>query len=359
MRIAHLLSSFEIGGQERVALDLAAAQARRGHDVTAISIAPLPHGSLAARFEEAGVRVLAAPKRAGFDGALALRLARMLREHRIDVVHPHNPPPLAYGAAAGRLAGARVVHTKHGKNPERGRRLWLRRATGHLTHAYVAVSKATADVARENHECDPSRLHVILNGVDLAAYGVDARARREVRAELGIPENAIVVGTVGRVSVEKDHAHLVRAMAPLLGPDIRLVIVGDGAEMSRLRDESASLGDRIVLTGMRSDIPRLLASFDVFALSSKSEGLPVAMLEAMASGLAIVSTDVGGVSEVLEGGKAGRLVSAGDESALRAALDGLVHDTDGRRELAGRARRRAEHYALDRAVDAYLALYES
>src|SRR5690606_8358656 len=101
MRIAHVLSSFAMGGQERVALDLAAAQARRGHHVSAVSIAPLPHGALAVRFEEAGVRVLSAPKARGFDGTLALRLARLFRHERVDVVHTHNPQPLAYGAPAG------------------------------------------------------------------------------------------------------------------------------------------------------------------------------------------------------------------------------------------------------------------
>lgn len=359
MRIAHVLSSFAIGGQERVALDLAAGQVRRGHDVLAVSIAPLPHGALAARFEEEGVRVVSAPKANGFDGTLAFRLARVLRHERVDVVHTHNPQPLAYGAAAGRLARARIVHTKHGRNPERGRRLWLRRATGHLVHAYVAVSEATAAVARKNRECAPSRLHVIENGVDLRAFDVGPEGRRVVRAELGIPEGAIVVGTVGRVSAEKDHPLLVRAMAPLLGAGVRLVIVGDGADMGRLRAEAAPFGDRVVLTGMRGDIPRVLSSFDVFALSSKSEGLPIALLEAMASGLAVASTDVGGIATVLDGGKAGRIVAPGDERALGAALEELVRRPDERRAFAAAARRRAAHYALDRTIDAYFALYQA
>lgn len=357
MRIAHVLSSFGMGGQERVALDLAAAQVRRGHDVAAISIAPLPHGELASRFEKAGVRVLGAPKGQGFDAALVGRLARLLRREQIEIVHTHNPQPLAYGAPAGRLARARVVHTKHGRNPERGRRLWLRRATGHLAHAYVAVSEATAVVARENRECVPSRLHVIPNGVDLAAFAPDPAARRALRAELGIAEDAIVIGTVGRVSVEKDHALLVRAVGPLLGERVRLVIVGDGAEMARVRGEASAFGDLVTLTGMREDIPRLLASFDVFALSSKSEGLPLALLEAMASTLAIVSTDVGGVGEVVERGTAARLVPASDEAALRAAVREVIASPETMRALATRARARAEHYATDRVVDAYLALY--
>lgn len=359
MRIAHVLSSFGMGGQERVALDLAAAQVKRGHDVAAVSIAPLPHGELAARFEAEGIRVLAAPKGEGFDAGLVGRLAKVLRDARIDVVHTHNPQPLAYGAPAGRLVRATVVHTKHGRNPERGRRLWLRRATGHLAHAYVAVSEATADVARANRECVPSRLHVIPNGVDLPAYAPSSEARLAVRAELGIPPEAIVVGTVGRVSVEKDHALLVRAMGPLLGAATRLVVVGDGAEMTTVRRVAEPFAPFVALPGMRHDVPRWLSAFDVFALSSRSEGLPLALLEAMAAGLPIVSTDVGGVAEVTLRGEAARLVPPNDEEALRGAIASLLADGEGRKDLAARGRRRAEDFATDRVVDAYLALYRT
>lgn len=357
LRIVHVLSSLKMGGQERVALDLAAAQVKRGHRVAALSIAPLPHGELAPRFEAAGARVLSAPKGEGFDAGLVARLARLFARERFDVVHTHNPQPLAYAAPAGRLARATVVHTKHGKNPATGRKLWLRRATGHLAHAYVAVSEATAEVARANHECSPRRLHVIPNGVDLEAFKPDPQGRRAARAELGIPEDAWVVGTVGRVSAEKDHPLLVRAAGPLLGPKARLVIVGDGDEMPAAREAARPFSPWVTLTGMRHDVPRLLASFDVFALSSRSEGLPLALLEGMASGLAVVSTDVGGVGEVVDRGAAARLVAAGDEAALRSALAGLLASPDLTRDLAARARARAAHYAADRVVDAYLALY--
>jgi glycosyltransferase involved in cell wall biosynthesis len=229
-----------------------------------------------------------------------------------------------------------------------------------MAHAYVAVSEATAEVARKNHECAASRLHVIPNGVDLDAFAPDASARRAVRAELGLPEDARVVGTVGRVSAEKDHALLVRAMGPLLGPGVRLVIVGDGAEMPALREAAKPFAAWVSLTGMRDDIPRVLASFDVFALSSRSEGLPLALLEAMACGLAIVSTDVGGVGEVVEHGAAARLVPPRNEAALRQALEALLTSPDASTEmrvLGARARARAERYAADRVVDAYLDLY--
>jgi glycosyltransferase involved in cell wall biosynthesis len=359
LRIAHILSSFDMGGQERVALDLAAAQVRRGNTVAAVSLAPLPHGPLAAELRAHGVAVHGAPKDPSFDAPLVLRLADLLRNEGIDIVHTHNPQALAYGAPAGRLARKAVVHTKHGVNPDRGRRLWLRRIGGHLAHAYVAVSPATAEVARRNRECPPKRLRVIPNGVDLSVYRPDAAARRALRDELGIPAEAWLFGTVGRVSVEKDHALLVRAAGPLLGPNVRLVIVGDGSEMARVRDEAQRYAPWIVLTGMRRDIPRVLASLDAFVLSSRSEGLPLALLEAMASGLAVVATNVGGVADVVENGRAALLVPPGDEAALRGSLQRLLADRASARELAERARARARQYDATHVVDTYMDLYEN
>lgn len=346
-----------MGGQERVALDLGAAQVKRGHAVAAVSLAPLPHGVLAEEFAARGISIHSAPKGAGFDLGLIVRLARLLREQRIDVVHTHNPQPLAYGASAARLARAAIVHTKHGINPDRGRRLWLRRAGGHLVDAYVAVSEATAEVARRNRECLPGRLHVIPNGVDLEAYQPDAAARAAVRAELDIPGDAWVFGTVGRVSVEKDHALLVRAAGPLLGPRVRLVIAGDGAELANVRAVAEAHRPWVVLTGVRHDIPRVVASFDAFALSSRMEGLPLALLEAMACGLPVVATDVGGVGEVLDHGTAGMLVPPRDEGALRRALEELARDPAAASALGDRARRRARAYDAAGVVDRYMELY--
>ncbi len=354
--VAHVLSSFALGGQERVALDLAAAQVARGLRVLAVSLAPLPHGVLAREFDARGVAVRGVEKGPGVDAATTFRLRALFAGEHVDVVHTHNPQPLIYAAPAARLIGATVIHTKHGANPDRGRRLWLRRAAGHLAHAYVAVSAATADVARRERECRPARLHVIENGIELASFGPNEEARRAVRRELGIPDDAWVFGTIGRVSPEKDHALLVRAAVPLLDARTWLVIVGDGAELGPLRTETRRL-PHVVLTGVRRDVPRLLAAFDAFVLSSRSEGLPLALVEAMATALPIAATDVGGVRAVLDGH--GALVRHGDDEALRAAMRALRDDPDRARESGRAARERALHFDAARMADAYLALYRT
>jgi glycosyltransferase involved in cell wall biosynthesis len=355
--IVHVLSSYGVGGQERVALDLAIGQLARGHQVAVISLAPAPDGAMAEEFRAAGVTVDRVVKRGGLDLTLVPRLALAFRRHRADIVHTHNPLPLIYGAPAARLVGARAIHTKHGKNPGTRGLHTLRRAAARLVHAFVAVSETTAAQAREQR--DAKLVHVIPNGIRLDRYAPDPTARAEVRAELGLG-NAWVIGTVGRIDDNKNQVMLVRALAPLLGMDLRLVIVGDGPARASLAAEVAKLRDpsTVVLTGRRMDVPRIVHAFDVFALSSVLEGLPLVVPEAMAAGLPIVTTAVGGLPAVVDEGHTGLLVPV-DETAMRQALSRLAADHALAKQLGANARTIAlERYSSDRMVEAYLELYE-
>jgi glycosyltransferase involved in cell wall biosynthesis len=356
--IVHVLSSFGVGGQERVALDLAIGQRARGHRVAVISLAPPPDGAMADEFREHGIAVDRVAKRDGLDPTLVPRLARALRSHAAQVVHTHNPLPLIYGAPAARLLGAVAVHTKHGANPgSRGLR-WLRRAAARCLHAFVAVSDTTAEQALAQHDVAPAKLHTIANGIRLDRYQPDADLRAATRAELGLGE-AWVVGTVGRLDSYKNQAMLVRAMAPLLSARVRLVIVGDGPTRADVEAEVARLPEPrwVVLTGRRMDVPRIMPAFDVFALSSQTEGLPLVVPEAMATALPIVTTAVGGLPGVVDQGETGLVVPV-DELRMREALTELEQDRARARRLGARAREVAlSRYSAERMVEAYLALY--
>jgi sugar transferase (PEP-CTERM/EpsH1 system associated) len=360
LAIVHVLSSFGVGGQERVALDLAIGQRRRGHDVAVISLAPPPDGAMIDEFREHGIAAERVAKRDGLDPTLVPRLVRALRSRRADVVHTHNPLPLIYAAPAARLAGTAAIHTKHGVNPgSRGHRL-LRRAAARLVHAFVAVSDTTAEQARAQHDAPLRRLHTIPNGIRLDRYRPDAEARAAARVELGLGD-AWVVGTVGRLDEHKNQAMLVRAMAPHLSARVRLVIVGDGPARGDVEAAVAALPDPrwVVLTGRRMDVPQLVPAFDVFALSSKTEGLPLVVPEAMAVGLPVVATAVGGLPGVITEGETGALVPV-DDAQLSAALGRLVADPARARAMGRRAREVAlERYSAERMVDEYLELYAS
>lgn len=356
--VVHVLSSLGVGGQERVALDLALGQRARGLDVAVISLAPPPDGALTAEFAAGGVPVVRVAKRPGLDPTLTPRLVAALRRLRADVVHTHNPLPLIYGVPAARLAGARAVHTKHGANPAgRGERL-LRRGAAALAHAFVAVSDTTAAQARAGREVAPARLHTVPNGIRLERYHPDPAARAEARAELGLGD-AWVVGTVGRIDEFKNQGMLVRALAPRLSSRLRLVIIGDGPARAALEAEVARLPEPrwVVLAGRRMDVPRLLPALDVFALPSRSEGLPLVVPEAMAVGLPVVATAVGGLPGVVEEGATGLLAPV-DEHAFAAALGALCDDPARARRLGARGREVAlARYGADAMVEAYLRLY--
>lgn len=361
LRIAEVLSSFHTGGAERVALLLADRLVRRGHAVTVISLEEFPAGPLASEFEAAGVRVLTQPKRQhGVDPHLPLELFKLLRSERFDVVHTHNPLPLIYAALPGRLSGARVVHTKHGAHPAPFKPLMLRRIGAASAHAFVAVSEATAAYSQELYEVAPWKLKVVLNGTDLERFRPDPAARRETRRTLGIPEDAYVFGTVGRLAAVKNQALLIRAAAPLLSPRVRLLIVGHGAELERLRAVVAehSVTAFVHFAGETPRVAEHLAAFDLFALSSDSEGMPLSLTEAMGVALPMVSTSVGGVPKLIDDGETGLLVPAGDEGALRGALARLLEDRELGRLMGRRGREVAEaRYSVEHMVDAYLKLY--
>jgi glycosyltransferase involved in cell wall biosynthesis len=360
-RVTHILSSFGMGGQERVAFDLAVAQRRAGCRVTALSLAPPPDGPLAAELTAAGIEVeRVARPRPGVDLKLVVRLARWLRAERVELVHTHNRMALIYGAPAARLAGARVVHTKHGNNPRGGTRLIAGNLAGRLVDAFVAVSPETAAFARTRKEIDERKLVVISNGIEMSRFHPDPEAGVRVRQELGIDPAAWVVGTVGRIASEKNQALLVRAAAPLLGPRARLIIAGDGPLLPALTELVGALGVAgfVHLLGARRDVPALLNALDVFVLSSDTEGLPLVVLEAMATGLPVVSTRVGGVPTVLDDGDTGYLVPVGDAAALRTQLAALAGDPQAGRACGARARSAAvTRFSAERMQRDYLALY--
>jgi glycosyltransferase involved in cell wall biosynthesis len=356
-----VIGSVEIGGAERVVLDLARVQRAEGHAVAVVTLSN-PDGALAGEFRRAVTTLESVPKRArGTDITLPLRLARWFRAHGTQVVHTHNELPLIYGAPGGKLARAVVVHSKHGIVPVSRRAHWLRRTAASAADLFVAVSAATADTARANRECAPGKLRVVINGTDLSRFPAPHGARAAIRRELGIPAQARVLITIGRLVKEKNHALLVRAVGPLLRDDRRLILVGDGPLRDELRARLKELenGHYVHLTGARQDVPSLLAGADAFVLSSDSEGLPIGLLEAWAAGLPVVSTAVGGIPAAVRSDETGLLVPPGDEGALTTAL---LRVFDGDEALGRMAERGRAHvldtYSAEHMAEAYFSLYE-
>jgi glycosyltransferase involved in cell wall biosynthesis len=359
LAICHVLWSVEIGGAERVVLDLARVQVAAGHRVAVVTLSN-PDGALSGELRRVVTTLDAVPKRTrGVDPSLPFRLARWFHAHGTQVVHTHNEMPLIYGAPAGKMARTVVVHTKHGIVPvTRGAHL-LRRAAAVATDVFVAVSAATADTALAERECAPDKLRVVINGTNLSRFPAPEGARVAIRRELGIPPDARVFVTIGRLVKEKNQALFLRAAAPLLRDDVHLVLVGDGTLRDDLRAQAEKLdGARHVhLTGARQDVPALLAAADAFVLSSDSEGLPIGLIEAWAAGVPVIATEVGGIGAAVRNGETGLLVARGDATALRAALWRVLDGGLGEMAARGRAHAAAT-YSAEGMADAYFALYE-
>lgn len=357
MRIVQVTESLEIGGAERVVVTLANALAAR-HESSVICLKT--RGPLAA--DLAGP-VSCLDKREGNDPGVILRLARALRQARADVVHAHDWGCYLDAMTAAWLARTPVaVQTVHGKymayppgrlnGLKKSLRHFLeRRAAGRFGNVICVSDALRAHVAEEIGIAE-SRLRTIANGVQVPPL---ARARQ---AQPG----ALRLVTVGRVAAVKNLGLLIRAFAPLAArwPRTSLTIVGDGPERAGLEElvSTLKLRDSVSFLGFRSDIDQLLAQSDLFVLSSLSEGIPMSILEAMKAGLAVVSTNVGGVPATVVDGETGLLVESGDEAAMTRALAALIEDPDRAEAMgaAGHARAR-ERFSVEAMVAAYENVY--
>ena len=361
MVIAHVIHSFHVGGQEVMAVELASRQVARGNNVFAISLASDVPGSLEGAFVRAGVKTLHFRKRGPtIDGTLPVRLALAFLRNSIEVAHLHNEQPLIYGALAGKLARCAVVATRHGLVVASPRQLWLRRQAGRLVDGDVSVSMEVANSTRAHRLVDERKVAVIENGIDLGHYQPRAEVRAEVRTELGLPDDSLVVGIVCRLVECKNVGLLLRAALPHLSPATQLLIIGDGPERPQLQAvaKQQPQGKFARFLGQRTDVARLLNGLDLFALSSSTEGHPIAVIEAMATGLPVLATKVGGIPEMIEDGKTGFLAPV-DEPAYTARLAAALEQRRAWPTI-GEAARIAAHarFSSETMADRYLALYQ-
>ena len=356
-RILILVTLAERGGAQTYLRALVPALVGR-YDVTVASYGPGPLGD-AMRAVGADYVALRHVRRpiAPRDLLGLWELYRLCRRLRPDIVHANSSKAGVLGRLAAALARVPVrVFTVHGwafkAATGMGSRLylWCDRAMCGLTTAIVCVSQTERSAGLAARTCTDEQTVVVYNAVDIDAVRVRAHGDR----------HPVEVVSVGRLAPPKDFVTLVRACSRLEPGLARLTIVGDGGDRGAVEEAIAETGlEGVLMLGERDDVLDHLAVSDVFVLSSLSEGLPMSVLEAMAAGLPLVLTRVGGTPELVDEGENGRLVPAGDPVALAEAIAGLARDVAARRAFGAASRRRVEEtFALTRFQEAHVQLYE-
>jgi glycosyltransferase involved in cell wall biosynthesis len=362
--VCQIIQTAQLGGAELLALRIT----RACRDRIRFLVACLEmDGPIVEHFSRIGIEVQRFPKHAGLDIQTVANLRRWLYREAADLVHAHQCGPFLYAALARRASSRpTILLTEHGRQhpdvvgaPRRVvNRLLLRRAD-----RVVAVGSDVRRALVEKENFPASRVEVIYNGIDLDAVASAFPSRDAIRSELGLRRSEFVVSVCARLDPIKDHATTLLAFQRLLTrhPDARLIVVGDGPERVPISSACDVLGlrEQILLLGLRTDVPRLLAASDAAILTSRSEGIPLFLLEAMAARLPVVATRVGGIPEVVEDGVTGRLAPAGDANALGDHLAELAARPDLRAHMGAAGRARAEaRFAESRMIDEYRRLYE-
>lgn len=354
LKTVFLLPVLDIGGAERVVLRTAAGLDRRRFDPTILAFCR-GTGRLAAETQASGVPARFLRERNARSPLLVWQLFRWLRRHRADVLVSYMFHANITARVVGRLAGVRrIICSERVVGWESKARIAVNRATVRLADAVTTNSMAGVSFWAERLGLPPSRVRLIYNGVDTRLFQPRA-------VTLGEP---VTIGTLARLHVANDHETLLAALARLASMDLptwRCLIAGEGNEAPRLQQvcREAGLSDRVTFLGHRSTPAEFLRKLDIYVQPSLVAGMSNAVLEAMASGLPVVATNVGGTSEVVQNGATGLMVPPGDFEAMGKAIASLVAAPDIRASLGRAARARVEErFSLDRMVSDTAALIE-
>jgi sugar transferase (PEP-CTERM/EpsH1 system associated) len=363
VRILHVVDSLAAGGTELVAAALIERTENRFDHAVCSLRGSGPADNNVARL---AVPVTFLGKRDGHDWGLALRIARLCRRLRPQVVHARNWGTID-AVIGARLAGVPVViQSEHGRDlsdleGQHRARLRVRRLLAPFIDTHVAVSTHLQRWLLECVRVRPEKVRVVRNGVDATRFR-PLLERDRVRAQHGYGAADVVFGSVGRLTPVKDHRTLVEAFQTVATrhPHSRLILVGDGSERSALEEQVRrhGLADSVRLVGQRDDVAQWLGIMDVFVLPSLGEGMSNALLEAMAVGLPVVATAVGGTPEIVDHGVSGLLVPAATPDALAGAMLSYRRNDHVRVAHGAAGRERAEkHFPLMQMIEGYVDVY--
>ncbi|CUH42205.1 glycosyltransferase [Ruegeria atlantica] len=362
LRILYVIDSLRIGGAETLLLDLQDAAQKRGDQA---KIAYFTPGPLEAEVARRGVETVRLSRSGLRDPRALIRAIKLIRTWDPHIVHTHLIKSDLIGQLAARCLNRHRVITLHNTDPWRKKRVLsgIYRTLTSGADACLAVTNNVADHVAQYGGYDRDRIEVVQNGVDLDRFAAGHAPPMDL-SRFGIAENAVVIAKIGRVTVQKDHENFLQAVTCLRERNLKIhvLIVGDGELAEHVRERANSLGlgdDQLTFTGNLRDMPALLAAIDIFVLASKWEGLPMALLEAMAAEVPVVSTAVGGIPDLIKDGVNGMLVAPSDPSALACALEKMIADADARKRLGRAGRSTVEsRFSGEAMMDRLWSIYD-
>lgn len=361
--VLHLIETSGVGGAERVLIDLVCNLDRqRWRPVVVVPSS----GWLPDRLHDAGIETIELRESGPFDVACLARVVAVARRVNADIVHSHLFGSAVRAGVVAGFCGIPGIGTIHGAQDFRRTERWSGLKLGIVRHglrAVVFVSEPLRQACLESMRLQESQTRVITNGVDAQRFAPGRSS--SVRSELGISADSFVVGCVGRLQPVKGLETFIKSAAMLKAASrgYRFVVVGDGnadyARELRMLCDRLGVAEDVVFAGFRSDVSEMMASFDVYTLTSRSEGFSLSTIEAMASGLPVVATRCGGPEQILDDGVTGLLVENGSAIAVAGAIERLRRDPSERGRFAVAARDAVlRRYTVEAQVRAYEELYE-
>lgn len=353
--VLHTESSQGLGGQELRTLSEARWLAERGWRVL---LAGQPDGRFVERARAAGLEAVGVRMRGAWDLGAVGALRQLIRRERVGIVHTHSSVDAWVGGMAARAAGVPVVRTRHVSIRIRRR---LNPVYRWLADQVITSGEAIRSLVIQAG-VDPGRVTAIPAGVDLAEFAGGPDDGRAMRENLRLTRP--VIGSVAMFRASKGHAYLLDAFAMVHArlPAARLLLVGDGIRRPWVEGlaKDRGLGEAVIFTGFRADVPELLRAMDCFVLAStRTEGVPQSLLQAFAAGVPVVASAIGGIPEVVKDGETGILVPPEDAAALTRAIESVLSDGSGASARARGARRLVEErFSHGASVSRLLALYE-
>jgi glycosyltransferase involved in cell wall biosynthesis len=370
MRVVHIIKAVRIAGAERHVMILLDGLRQRGVDARLVLLVEpaKPMDDYVEQLEERGIPVKRLPIHSHGDFSLYSRLRAMLGPLKLDIAHTHLIHADLYGIPTARTLGVPlVITTRHNDDVFRRRQPMrvMNRTLWQMADAGIAISNAVARFSIEVEGAPPEKMHTIYYGLEYKPREVDRQAARlALRRELGLPGEALLIGTVSRLIAQKGLTYGLQAFARVCGsfPDAHLVIVGEGPLLSELRTEARRMGiaERIHFLGWRQDVPQVMAALDIFLMPSLWEGFGLVLLEAMAQAVPVVGSAVSAIPEVVVHGETGLLVPARNVDMLADALGQLMSDNALRHYMGMMGEDRLEtQFSARRMSGETLALYGS